>query len=126
MKLFDQKIFGLAAALFCLAFTGLVHSEEFSPHDKIIIERNATLRTLSSQDPQLVRRILDAISTSEQQGTQPTERIDLGIGAKPAPIEKKRDADPDLENLERSSPEAAHDLFQLIKKAGGERKDKRP
>lgn len=94
----------------------------FSTDDRVIIERNAALRQLASRDPRLVRAALDAIATAAQtSGTTTTSMERDAVMSTPKP---KPSRNPDLDNLERSSPEAAHDLFQLIKKASENRKSR--
>jgi hypothetical protein len=92
----------------------------FTVQDQAVIERNATVKGLVDRDPWLVRRILDAIAAAEPlpaPGAGPSARSAIVSDQTPAPTRN-----PDLDHLERSSPEAAHDLFQLIKKASGNRK----
>ncbi len=94
----------------------------FSPQDRIIIERNASLKGLVNRDPWLVRRALDTIAADAQ--PQPVVRdMKEGqvVGEQPSPPSRN----PDLDHLERTSPEAAHDLFQLIKKASDQKTQKR-
>lgn len=87
----------------------------FSLQDHTIIERNAALRRLVNRDPWLLRRVLDAITAADHLSgsAKSTERSAITGERHPVPSRN-----PDLDNLERSSPEAAHDLFLLIKKAG--------
>jgi hypothetical protein len=91
---------------------------QFSPQERTIIERNADLKGVVGRNPRLVRRVLDAIAAAPAQpvGTGPTDRGAIS----PEPPAPSRN--PDLDNLERSSPEAAHDLFLLLKKASQNRK----
>lgn len=88
----------------------------FSAAERPIIARNASLRERVSTEPWLVRRVLDTLANRAGDATRsalpaPTTR-DL-------PLERRFDSavDPDLGTFERASPEAASDLFQLIKKA---------
>jgi hypothetical protein len=94
----------------------------FTPGDRTIIDRNASLKGLVERDPRLVRRVLDAIEAADQgseRNAEPTARSAIMTDQTPAPSRN-----PDLDHLERSSPEAAHDLFQLIKKASASSKNK--
>ena len=77
------------------------------------------LLALLPVDPQGVRKIVDAVVAAK--GKPPTA---------PAPP-RQRDVtavvidpvrNPDLEVFQRASPEAAYDLFQLLKKVGGRAK----
>jgi hypothetical protein len=96
---------------------------EFSSADQALIRRNAALEQLVRRDPVLVRRALDAIAASKAE-TLPSysDRSAKLPRPEPAPDPVHN---PDLDQLGRSSPEAAHDLFQLIKKAAAGGGDKR-
>lgn len=87
----------------------------FSKADLALIERNATLRELYVYNPWLTYRVLRTID--EAGGT----KRDSMPGQSPAPasppFDEKRD--PDLGEFQRVAPEAAVDLFALIKKASG-------
>lgn len=79
----------------------------FSAGDIVIIERNAALAAVASEDPWLVRRILDALNAE--------------VGASDAATSVGPEGstpNPDLDGMDRSSAEAAHDLLQLLKQAG--------
>lgn len=80
-----------------------------------IIARNSTLRSAATTSPWLVHRILRVLEGS---ATLRDSSLPQGDGT-------SRDidpaADPDLQALQRSSPEAVHELFLLIKKASKER-----
>lgn len=84
---------------------------EFTHDEQTVIARNSALRDLLSHNPQLVRQIMDAMSAARAAGS--------GARSGPLPPETPPDPDrnPDLYEFGRASPEAAHDLFQLIKKA---------
>jgi hypothetical protein len=88
----------------------------FTAAEQTVIDRNAALATLVGSDPWLVRRVLDAIAAAD---TSPPADANARDGrhtrVEPAPDPARN---PDLDHLGRSSPEAAHDLFQLIKQAG--------
>ncbi len=89
----------------------------FTVAEQAIIHRNAALTLLTKSDPWLVRQVLDAIAQS--QARQGDARDAAGQTAASARYERPPEPEhnPDLDHLGRSSPEAAHDLFQLIKKA---------
>jgi hypothetical protein len=98
----------------------------FSIAEEAIIERNEALRSAYQTDPALVRRVLDAMKSRGQ--SKDKQRDVFGPGAPgapgrdaPAPPGEDIDpaANPDLAIFQRGSPEAAHDLFQLLKKAAG-------
>jgi hypothetical protein len=106
------------------ALADLVHSNappEFTVDEQTVIHRNAALDGLVRRDPWLVRRVLDAIVRSNAE-TAPDFSDRTAVRRRyERPAEPERN--PDLDHLGRSSPEAAHDLFLLIKKAaeGGKR-----
>ena len=85
----------------------------FSTEDLTRIERNATLRELYLHNPWLTFRVLQSMDEAV------ASRRDLlpGPASSPAasPFDEKRD--PDLGELQRVAPEAAVDLFAMIKKA---------
>jgi len=88
---------------------------QFSPSDIARIERNVTLRNLYLHNPWLTYRVLRVIDEAVE------TRRDAVPGQKPPPgsppFDEKRD--PDLGEFQRVAPEAAVDLFALIKKASG-------
>lgn len=91
----------------------------FTAQEQTIISRNAALSGLVDRDPQLVRKVLDAIASAETMrvgpGLEPPDDKS-GRGQTPDPSHN-----PDLRQLERVSPEAALDLFQRIKRASRNR-----
>lgn len=93
----------------------LVRAEPvFSAADSAMIARNASLRGIIDRDPWLVHKVLRAIeSGGETRELKPAARPQ-----KPPPKTDRPSNDPDLDAFRRSSPEAANDLFQLIKQAG--------
>jgi hypothetical protein len=90
----------------------------FSAADRVVIARNEMLRSIVEQEPQLVRRALDALAAIDDVQT----RGALMPGDPQAPSRPGRPTgpsnNPDLDRLERASPEAMNDLFQLLKQAG--------
>jgi hypothetical protein len=84
---------------------------QFSKTDIERIERNATLRELYLYNPWLTYRVLRTIDEETARKDSAPE----GRSSGPAPFDEKRD--PDLGQLQRVAPEAAVDLFALIKKA---------
>jgi hypothetical protein len=99
----------------------------FTFAEEVVIARNDALVALLPVDPWGVRRILDALALAKRQhdGSKPSpgsgrHRDILGREA-PAEGITPPDAasNPDLNLLfQRSSPEAAYDLFQILKRAG--------
>ncbi|MFL9828672.1 hypothetical protein [Rhodoplanes sp. SY1] len=87
---------------------------EFSAADLATIARNESLREAVATSPWVVYQVLRAIDAEASQGR------DLlvprpGLNKPTADFDHARD--PDLKTFERVAPEAAHDLFLLIKKA---------
>ncbi len=77
----------------------------FTAAEQEIIDRNASLKNALATDPWVVREFLDALATAEPEASPPA---------------KAGEPDPDLKRYERASPEAAHDLLQIIKQAGSD------
>jgi hypothetical protein len=99
---------GLALALWSVAPGRAEADRPLTPPERAIVARNASLAALDDQA--LVRRALEALGTAAASAPRSGLPGDLFGPFDPA-------ADPDLAILQRASPEAAHDLFQLIKKA---------
>lgn len=100
----------------------------FTIAEEAIIERNEALRTVYQTDPALVRRVLNAMKSRGQ--SKDRQRDVFGPKAPDDRPADRRDpaepmppidpaANPDLAIFQRASPEAAHDLFQLLKRAAG-------
>ena len=128
--MFRRACFALVAIVLSAA-TAAAQPEQAAPRfsfaDEVIIARNDALDALLPVDPQGVRRILDALAAAKQQPagrkTAPTpgkHRDVLGGHVIPegiVPPDPERN--PDLNLLfQRSSPEAAYDLFQILKRVG--------
>ena len=91
----------------------------FTAPEIMIITRNAALSTLIQENPWLVRQLLNALATVEPAAPtdRPAQRTDdQGVGGAARDVLDPR-ANPDLDRLQRASPEAALDLFQLLKQA---------
>ena len=86
---------------------------QFSKADIARIERNATLRELYLYNPWLTYRVLRTID--ESSGVKRDALPDASPTPTTSPFNAKRD--PDLSEFQRVAPEAAVDLFALIKKA---------
>ena len=84
----------------------------FSAHDRQTIERNEMLRAALGREPWLVFKVLRELRDTDR-------TRDVLLSRDPG-VDRDFDAelDPDLEQFQRVSPEAAHDLFLLLKKAG--------
>ena len=88
---------------------------QFSKADIELIGRNATLRELYLYNPWLTYRVLRTIDA--EAGAKDMKPDQPRPPSKPGPFDDKRD--PDLGEFQRVAPEAAVDLFALIKKASG-------
>ena len=98
-----EKSFRLAAfaLMACLASASAQTTPpQFTAEEMQVINRNETLKQVLADDPALIRRVLDDIARGRTTAFAPPDGID--------PLKN-----PDL----RSSPEAAYDLFQLLKRA---------
>jgi uncharacterized membrane protein len=95
---------------------------QFSAADRAVIERNEMLRSIIEVEPALVRRVLDTLArTQDVQTPRDIRRETPRIAPRsPEPL-LDRTKNPDLDRLERSSPEAMNDLFQLLKQASARR-----
>lgn len=103
----------MAVLLFDPAVADLAGSSpppSFTQEEQVIIDRNPSLLEASRSNPWILRRILDVLENS-------TSGSDETKSPLPSSIEHDGD-DPDLDRMQRASPEAAHDLFQLLKQAG--------
>ena len=110
-----------AALVFATTLPGAAQgAPRFTLAEEVIISRNDALSELLKVDPSGVRKIIDAMAVAKQQPSPPRERQrDAG--------ERREDAvhidparNPDLDIFQRASPEAAYDLFQLLKRVGGQ------
>jgi hypothetical protein len=91
----------------------------YTPSEQALIDRNAALAKIVDSNPELVRRAIDAIEAAQaDSGTRssppPSRKNGRRTKVERAPDPKHN---PDLDQFGRMSPEAAHDLFQLIKNA---------
>jgi hypothetical protein len=96
----------------------------FSASERLVIRRNAVLQSNVTQNPWLVRRALDVLAEIDagnraiSRATEPPmSRSDPAASSMPGD-DFDRQRNPDLDRASRASPEALHDLFQLIKQAG--------
>lgn len=103
----------LASADPAAAELTMVPVNDFTEAEREVVARNASLRVIVDNDPATVRAFLDGLKAAEE-----AERAAGSPDSSDRSAEDDRDANPDIKRLERASPEAAHDLLQLIKKAG--------
>jgi hypothetical protein len=93
----------------------------FTPAETKVIARNELLASIVKEQPLLVRRALDALAVANRQrqigaptGPSRDSRLPKAPDGRPS-------RNPDLERMDRASPEALNDLFQLLKQAGAHR-----
>jgi len=98
----------------------------FNIEEQRIIQRNALLANRLQRDPWLVRHALDVLASELAIATRSADALttDPGTSKQLAGKQGKRRSNPgavpdpkhnpDLAELDRASPEAAHDLFKLI------------
>jgi hypothetical protein len=97
----------------------------FTIAEEAIIDRNDALRAVYETDPALVRRVLNALKSPLQHKDKQRDVFGPKVpgGQDSGPSQPGAEIDPatnpDLAILQRGSPEAAHELFQLLKKAKG-------
>jgi hypothetical protein len=98
----------------------------FTIAEEAIIERNEALRSAYQADPALVRRVLNAMKSRDRNKDKQRDVFGPATPGTPGgdmPVQPGEEIDPganpDLAIFQRGSPEAAHDLFQLLKKAAG-------
>jgi hypothetical protein len=116
---------GLVAAAWAGASAqsgGSPPAPRFSLADEVVIARNDMLNALLSVDPWGVRKILDELAELKQRAPPPDagrHRDVTGPGAAKGAVRVDPVQNPDLNLLfQRSSPEAAYDLFQILKQVG--------
>jgi hypothetical protein len=119
--------------LFVLAVLGVTHAQpaaadllgvpadrpSFSSSERSVIRRNAVLHSTLTENPWLVRRALDVLSeiNAGNGAARPSAEPPMSRSSKLGD-DFDRQRNPDLDKASRASPEALHDLFQLIKQAG--------
>ena len=97
----------------------------FTAAEVAVIARNAVLTTLVQDNPWAVRRLLDAMAAIETAAvaTSPAASAPGKAGAGAGGVAPDGNAaldpraNPDLDQLQRTSPEAVLDLFKLLKQA---------
>ena len=94
----------------------------FTLAEEAIIARNELLSALLAVDPLGVRKIVDAIIAAKQRPSATARKRGRTVEKPPsgdgvAVIDPARN--PDLVIFQRASPEAAYDLFQLLKLVAG-------
>jgi hypothetical protein len=122
----------IIAAVALTAMTGIAgaqmpersrQSPLFTAEEVVVISRNAGLLEGLRTDPWAIRDFLDKMAKAPARAGMGTKKLKLDDeppqrGAAPAFDPKQN---PDLDQYQRASPEAVHDLFQLIKRAGERR-----
>jgi hypothetical protein len=91
----------------------------FTLAEEVVIARNDALTELVKIDPWSVRKILDAMAAAKQK-PRPSQERQRDVGERrPDAVHVDPGRNPDLEIFQRASPEAAYDLFQILKRVGG-------
>jgi hypothetical protein len=93
----------------------------FSQAESEIIHRNATLTLLVNDDPWVVRRFLDALADVEAHKSLMSRDGQINVPTEKPPESFDPDENPDVDRMQRASPEAVHDLFQLLKQAAAKK-----
>ena len=116
----------IATAIFMFA-SAAAHGEtqrapRFTLAEESIIARNDMLSALLAVDPVGVRKIVDALVASKQRPSSAKHKRGRTVDKPPSGdgvvvIDPARN--PDLIVFQRASPEAAYDLFQLLKQVTG-------
>lgn len=90
-------------------------SSAFSSAERTVIERNVAMMSIVNDHPKVVRRLLDALADLdvETKTTSHSRRSDTPAERPPKAFDPEKN--PDVDTLQRASPEAVHDLFQLLK-----------
>ncbi len=96
---------------------------KFTFAEQVVIARNDALNELLPLNPWGVRKILDTMAAAKEQPVRPkTPRYRDVFGGDGAPKDSLRldpTKNPDLDILfQHASPEAAYDLFQILKQVG--------
>jgi hypothetical protein len=92
----------------------------FTAAEAAVIARNAALSALIQDNPRVVRQLLDALAAVKPDTPADGETRRTDDKRSPGGGSEILDprANPDIDRLQRSSPEAVLDLFQLLKQAG--------
>jgi hypothetical protein len=128
MKTFPRQLLFIAL-ISCLTnpaladLQGAPATPVFSQEEVALINSNETLLKASQSDPWLVRRLLDVVERTDRAGAG-AKPSDDSERPSPPPSDVDQQPDPDTDEMERTSPEAAHDLFQLLKQAGPKKPNK--
>ena len=105
----------IAVAVLCAMSPGLTLAgvQRAAAHGNSVTTRKMVMPETLRSDPLLVSQLF-AIDERERRPAEPEDsRLPPAQPSAPVEPQKGREADPEL----RTSPEAAHDLFQLLKKA---------
>lgn len=98
--------------------------QQFSLAEEVVIARNDVLRDLLVRDPETVKIVIETIRRKRPPDANPSKAGKFRDVWRHPNVKDElkidRERNPDL-NLffQRASPEAAYDLFQILKQAGG-------
>jgi hypothetical protein len=117
-----KQLMTIAVALAMMADPALAELQgasrsapSFTDDELAIITRNVALSEIVKNDPWVVRKLLDAIHRIHVPVS--TQAIEAPPSPEPPPDSFDPNENPDVATLQRVSPEAVHDLFQLLKLA---------
>ena len=126
--MFRRTCFAIVSVILALsdarADTAPKAAPRFTLAEEVIIARNDALNALLPVDPWGVRKILDAVATAKQSdpptGGGQTRDVTGDPRLRDGNFRIDPTQNPDLNILfQRASPEAAYDLFQILKRVGG-------
>jgi hypothetical protein len=96
-------------------------AQGFTAEDEAVIARNEMLGALRGVDPEGTRIVLDALAKARAhpEGNRNRKKRDVTQGGQesPGPVDSARNPDLGI-YFQRASPEAAYDLFQILKRVG--------
>lgn len=111
-----RRAIAILALMFATAFPVLAQGN-LSQEERDFVSRNPLLVTLQQDDPGAFRKLMAMLSAQAEKTRQPPASRQRQI-----PLRKEADVDlsgnPDLQELQKSSPEAAHELFLVLKQVG--------
>jgi hypothetical protein len=117
-----KQLMTIAVAIAMMADPGLAELQRapktaptFTKDELAIITRNVALSEVVKNDPWVVRKLLDAIHPGHPPVS--TQAMEAPLSPEPPPDSFDPNENPDVARLQRVSPEAVHDLFQLLKQA---------
>jgi hypothetical protein len=84
--------------------------------EREFVSRNPLLVSLQREDPKGFRKVLDLLVAHNEAKQAPSRKRRIPLREEGPNLDVT--GNPDLQDLQKSSPEAAHELFQVLKQAG--------